>query len=165
MRKLILVILTPLILGSLLAVPVTAQQWTPEEREVIEHVKMCWDAWVEALADETPDHFFEACPQDENAHFWWTAEGVPDSAMTVYRNWSRIREVDDDWVDMRPIHVNVINDVAIVHLYGYWRAKTSDGPVTTEAKRTEVFQRRNGGWVFIGAQGTPSTPADAAPYK
>ena len=37
--------------------------------------------------------------------------------------------------------------------------------VTTEAKRTEVFQRRNGRWVLIGAQGTPVTPADAAPYR
>jgi len=83
----------------------------------------------------------------------------------VQRNWHAIRETDDDWVALRPVYVDIFGDVGIIHLYGYWRAKTPDGTVRTEAKRTEVFQRRNGHWVLIGAQGTPVTPADAAPYR
>ena len=142
-----------------------AQQWSAAQQEVLDHLTMCWDMWVEALEDETPARFFEACPQDDAARFWWTNEGAPESRRAVYRNWSRIREIDDDWVDIRPIHVNVFGDVAIIHLYGYWRANTPDGLVTTEYKRTEVFQRRASGWVFLGAQGTPTTPADSAPYK
>jgi hypothetical protein len=42
--------------------------------------------------------------------------------------------------------------VGIIHMYGYWWARTPDGTVTTEEKRTEVSQRRDDQRVFIGAQ-------------
>ncbi len=147
------------------ATPAQAQQWTAEEQEVLEFITECWDAWVEALADETPDHFYETCRQDERTLFWWTTDGAPNSVRTVYRNWKYWREVTVDWADMRPIAVNIFGDVAIVYLYSYWIANTPDGPVTAEYKRTEVFQRRDEGWTFIGAQGTPVSPADAEPWQ
>ena len=153
------------LIALLIAVPGSAQQWTQEEQSVIDHVKSCWDAWVDALADETPDRFFQACPEDENAHYWWTSDAAPQNRESVERSWSQIREVDDDWADLRPIHVNVFGDVAIIQFYGYWKANTPDGLVRTQHKRTEVFQQRGGGWVFLGAQGTPSSAADAEPYK
>jgi len=128
-------------------------------------VTTCWNAWVEALADPTPARFFDACPIDDRAHWWWTADGVPGSPQDDWKNWSTVREVDDDWVSLRPVYVDIFGDVGIIHMYGYWRAKTPDGTTTTEAKRTEVFQRRDGRWVFIGSQGTPVTLADAAPYR
>lgn len=45
------------------------------------------------------------------------------------------------------------------------RARTPDGETTTEMKRTEVFQRRDGVWALIGAQSAPVTQADADPYR
>ncbi|UCF19188.1 MAG: nuclear transport factor 2 family protein [Gemmatimonadota bacterium] len=147
------------------ASPAQAQQWTAEQQEVLDFITGCWDAWVGALADETPDAFYETCRQDEDVLFWWTEDGAPNGKSAVYRNWKYWRKVDVDWADMRPIAVNIFGDVAIVYLYGYWIANTPDGPVTTEAKRTEVFQRRDQGWTFIGAQATPATPADAEPYQ
>ena len=158
-----------LVLAALLfvgRVPAATQQWTSEQQGLIDHITQCWDAWVKALADETPDRFFAACPTDEHGHWWYTADGAPDQLVAgVRRNWHVIREVDDDWVSIRPIYVDIFGDVGIIHHYGYWRAKTSDGTVTTEEKRTEVFQRRNGRWVLIGAQSAPVTPADAEPYR
>lgn len=147
------------------APPLAAQQWTAEQQSLIDHVTRCWDAWVEALADETPDRWVEACPNDERSHYWGTADGVPSSAKDVVRNWRIWRRIDEDWVSLRPVYVDIFGDVGIIHMYGYWRAKTPDGTVTTEEKRTEVFQRRDGRWVLIGAQSTPVTPADAAPYR
>lgn len=145
---------------------VHAQQWTPEQQSLITHVTQCWDVWVEALADETPAKWLAACPVDERAHWWNSADGAPsNSSREVQRGWQAIRATDDNWVSLRPVYVDIFGDVGIIHLYGYWRAKTRDGMVTTEAKRTEVFQRRNGRWVLIGAQATPVTPADAAPYR
>ena len=143
-----------------------AQQWTPEQQSLVAHVTQCWDVWVKALADETPAKWLAACPVDDRAHWWWTADGAPQtSAVEVQRNWHAIRATDDNWVSLRPVYVDIFEDVGIIHMYGYWRAKTPGGMVTTEAKRTEVFQRRNGKWVLIGAQGTPVTPADAVPYR
>ncbi len=157
--------LTLTLFACLIGVPAGAQQWNADQQGLIDHVKTCWDAWVEALSDETPERFFEACPIDEASHFWWTADGAPDNSDGIRRNWHVIRETDDDWVSLRPIYVDIFGDVGIIHMYGYWRAKTPDGPVVTEHKRTEVLQRRDGTWVHIGAQGTPVTAADAAPYK
>ena len=89
--------------AALFAAPVSAQEWTAEQQSLIDHVTTCWDVWVEALADETPDRFFDACPQDEGGHYWWTADGAPDDLIEgLRRNWHVIREVDDDWVSLRP---------------------------------------------------------------
>ena len=146
--------------------PLSAQEWNAEQQGLLDHVTQCWDAWVDALADQTPASFLAACPQDERGHWWWTAHGAPEPLVAeIERNWQSIREVDDDWVSLRPIYIDIFGDVGIMHLYGYWRAHTPDGTVTTEMKRTEVFQRRNGTWVLIGAQSAPVTPADADPYR
>jgi hypothetical protein len=97
---------------------------------------------------------------------WWTAHGAPEALVVgVQRNWHTWRETSEEWVSFRPVYVDIFGDVGIIHLYSYWRAKTPDGTVTTEAKRTEVFQRRGGQWVLIGAQNTPVTAKDAAPYR
>ncbi len=143
-----------------------AQEWTADQQSLIDHVQTCWDAWVEALEDETPARWEDACPTDERSHWWWTADGSPNlNLQEVRRNWHIIRETDEDWSSFRPVYVDIFDDVGIIYLYGHWRANVADGTVVTEAKRTEVFQRRGGDWVFIGAQGTPVTPADAAPYR
>lgn len=150
----------------LVATPLSAQEWTPEQQSLLDHVTACWDAWVDALEDETPAAFLAACATDPRGHWWWTAHGAPAPLVTeIERNWHVIRETDDDWADLRPIYIDIFGDVGIMHLYGYWRAHTPNGTVTTEMKRTEVFQRRNGAWVLIGAQSAPVTPADAEPYR
>ncbi len=158
-------VLTLAFLALIVAPPVTAQEWSEDQQGLIDHIKMCWTAWVDALADETPDRFYEACPIDEKSHFWFTADGAPGTVEDVRRNWDIIRETGDDWAGLRPVYVDIFGDVAIIHMYGYWRANMPDGLVTSEQKRTEVFQRRNGGWVFLGAQSTPVTAADAEPYR
>jgi hypothetical protein len=157
--------LTLSLLLALTAGGVAAQEWTPEQQDLIDHVRMCWDVWVEALADETPARWEAACPIDERSHWWWGPDGVPNTNEDVRRNWHITREVDVDWVSLRPVYVDMFGDVGVIHMYGYWRANTTDGTTVTEARRTEVFQRRDGRWVLIGAHSTPVTPADAAPYR
>ena len=97
--------------------------------------------------------------------YWWTLQNAPANEETDHRNWDRYRKTDTGWSDMRPLSVSVFDDVALVHFYGYWRAKTANGEVVTEAKRTEVWQKRDGRWLAIGGQITPVTAADADPYR
>lgn len=158
-------LLTTLVL-AIAATGADAQEWTPEQQSLVDHVRTCWDTWVDALEDTTPAVWEDACPIDPRAHWWWTADGAPSLNLEeVRRNWHVTREIDDDWVSLRPVYVDVFGDVGIVYLYAHWRASTADGSVVTEMKRTEIFQRRGDDWVFIGAQGTPVTPSDAAPYR
>lgn len=143
----------------------SAQEWTDDQRSLIDHVRQCWDTWVEALADETPARFEAACPIDDRSHWWWTVEGSPASPEDWKRNWATVRETDVGWASLRPIYVDIFGDVGIIYMYGHWRARTAEGTVVTEARRAEVFQRRDGQWVLIGAASSPVTAADAAPYR
>ena len=52
----------------------------------------------------------------------------------------------------------------MVQMYDTHKARTPNGPVTTEYKRTEVFRKVDGRWMFVGGQGTPTNTKDADPY-
>jgi hypothetical protein len=72
---------------------------------------------------------------------------------------------DLGWVDIRPVSLSVVDDIAVLHFYGLWKAPGADGVQVTEAKRTEVFRRMDGRWKMIAGHATPVTAEDGAPYK
>ncbi len=124
----------------ILLVPFTssAQHWTEEEQELIDHIIMDWNAWMEAIEKNDIEIWLTKSPRVENAKWWWTEEGAPSDAEWVRRNWDMVRRVDAGWSDMRPVSILIHGNAGIVHFYGYWKANTKDGPVVTEAKRTEL---------------------------
>jgi len=95
---------------------------------------------------------------------WWTNASVPQTRESIIRNWIN-PPVDLGWVGLTPIAIRIWDDVAMVQMYGSWKARTPDGPVTTEYKRTEVFRKVDGRWMFVGGQGTPTNTKDADPYN
>ena len=143
----------------------TACAWSDEEQEIIDYVTSAWDAWMEAVEKNDPEIWVKKANIDQNYSMWWTDDGVPRGLNTVKRDWKSICDTDLGWVDIRPVAIRVFDDVAFIQFYGYWKAKTPDGPKTTEYKRTEIFRKVNGGWSFIGGQGTPVSREDAEPYE
>jgi hypothetical protein len=135
------------------------------EQELLAELESCWDAWMDGVRQNDAEVFFDGCNLDQDALFWWSQDGAPQTFDQVRRIWDTISETDERWVGIRPVGVRVFGDVAIINLYGYWQAATPEGSVVTEFKRTEVFQRRADGWTFIGGHGTPASPQDAAPYQ
>lgn len=142
----------------------SAQRWTAEEQGLIAHIKMCWDAWIEAQPEGTPDAFFQRCPYSEDATMWWTEFNAPQTPERIRREWDYSSGVDLAWIDLQPVSVRIWGDFGMVQFYGTWKAQTTESPVTTEYKRTELYRRIDGTWVFLGGQGTPSTARDAEPY-
>ena len=53
------------------------------------------------------------------------------------------------WVSLTPIDIIVHGDFAVMHFFGGWQEKTSDGWVLRDAKRTEVFRNINGRWRLL----------------
>lgn len=145
--------------------PTASQQWTAEEQGLLDNVKMCWNAWMEAVRAGDVEVHLRKCPQVEDSSMWWTEFGAPEGRQMVRRNFKQIAATDLDWLDIRPMAVRIWGDVGMVQFYGYWSARTAEGPAVTEYKRTEIFRRVDGRWVFLGGQGTPASAADAAPYK
>ena len=131
-------------------------RWSAEQQEILNHLTMSWNAWMEAVEKNDPDIYFKKFPVDENAAFWSTTEGAPDiGAKAARRDWETIRKQDVGWIDFRPVSVNVYGDVAVIHFYSYWKVRTEKGTETVEMKRMEVFKKMAGKWTFIGQQRTP----------
>ena len=142
-----------------------AQQWSDEEQELLDFLESSWNVWMEAIKKDDPEIWIKAANAPENLSYWVGVEGAPVGLRTLRRDWDAIREQDINWIDFRPVSVRIHDNVGIIHFYGYWKAKTDDGPVTTEHKRTEIFLKKGGKWSFIGGHNTPVSQADAEPYK
>ena len=159
----------PLLLASMLlcfAAPVSGQQWTEEEEGLIAQIESCWTAWLESHRNGGgADDFYARCPTADDVSMWWTEWATPQGREQTARDFPYFAEVDLDWLAVNPVAVRVWGDVGMVQYYGYWKAATPAGPVTTEYKRTELFRRIDGQWVFLGGQGNPSSLADADPYR
>jgi hypothetical protein len=144
MRSTICVILS---LAVIWPAATSAQSWSKEEQGLLDHIKMCWDAWMEAVDKNDPDIWLNKCGPAENASMWWTTEGVPNSPDTIKKDWESIRKWNLNlyWVDIRPVAIRIFDNVGMAQFYGYWKVNSENGPITTEYKRTEVFTKSTDG--------------------
>ncbi|HSM05518.1 MAG TPA: DUF4440 domain-containing protein, partial [Longimicrobiales bacterium] len=89
----------------------------------------------------------------EESSFWVATQAAPaiDKGYLV-RTWGVETGIDLAWLDLRPLHVAVDGDVAVVHFIGMWRLP---GPEVAEWKRTEVWRRVDGTWRQWAGHVTP----------
>ena len=120
---------------------------------------------MEAIEKNDPEIWIKKGNIDQNWSMWWTGQGAPLGINAILRDWKSIRDTDLGWVDVRPVAIRVFDDVAFIQFYGYWKAKTPDGPKTTEYMRTQFYRKVDGEWSFIGGQGTPVSQKDSEPYE
>ena len=146
-------------------VNVHAQNWSEEEQGLLDFLEMSWDAWMEAIKKNDPDVWLKKANPVEGFSYWWSREYSPRGERTLRRNWDAVRNSDLGWVDFRPVRIQIRGNVGVIHFYGYWKAKTNDGPVTTEHMRTEVFLKEDGKWRFFSGHSTPTSSSSSDPYK
>jgi hypothetical protein len=157
-------LLVTAVLFSGLPCSAPAQERSPAEEEVLDQLAECWDLWMEGIRSGSPEPWISACAAP-GLTYWAAQDGTPHSPDFIRRNWDLASATDLGWVDIRPVSITVMDDIAVLHFYGYWKAPGPAGEQVTEAKRTEVFRRMDGRWKMIAGHGTPVTPADAAPYR
>ena len=139
----------------LLAGSATAQEWSAEQKEVIAHIKGCWDGWYKGLQEKNFDLWLNACPCEKNTYWWIAEEGTPRQMMNAESRifaeglyWQMKRE---NWLDLRPLSVKIDGDVALIHFYAIWITENYKGEISQfEQKRFEVFRKKNGRWTFLG---------------
>ena len=154
--------MTPAALAFFFLCPVAhAQQWTVEQREVIEQLKTCWDIWEDALQAGDPAPWLERCA--DPGFTYWADEAVPAGVEMTRRAWGTWMESDYQWLDLRPLVVTIHDDIAIMQFYGYWNEKRPDGRAIIEGKRMEVFRKVDGRWLLLAGHATapPETPVSA----
>lgn len=152
---------SPSLLFVMLAVGIpgtlNAQQWNAEQMGVINSVKACWDTWVEGIRRRNPEQWLAECSDGESV-YWGTADGSPrvGTPDQLRRRWEAVSRADRKWIDLRPLSIKIVGDMAIMHFYGLWEQNTPEGQiVVNEAKRMEVFRRAGNRWVQIAGQATP----------
>jgi len=148
----------------LVLIPFTvfAQNWTAEQKEVIEHIKGCWDAWKEAFIKKDLQIWLDACPCIEDFADWNTEDGAPAIGLAAEKRglnmglYSMIFGEKGDWLDLRPISVKIDGDVALVHFYAIFIWENTKGEAKhIQQKRFEVFRRKAERWTLIGGMTTP----------
>jgi len=141
------------------------QSWNSEEQGVLDAMKVCWDAWKEATEQKDFDVWLSRCRPAEDYSMWWTNFSTPADSAFDRRTFDFVSSLEENWIAFHPVAIRIHGDVAIVQFYGYWQPTVEGKQMVTEYKRTEVFLKRDGRWMFLGGQGTPSSPADQEPYE
>lgn len=136
--------------------PSFAQTWTADQQSVVDDLKECWDIFVQSVKDDDPNAWIDECTDD--FRYWWI-DGTPNDADFFRRNWAAAVEASEFWVSLRPISIQIFDDIAIMHFYGQWSTKVPDGRIINEQKRTEVFRRSSNRWLLVAGHGTPTEVA------
>jgi hypothetical protein len=142
-------------LSLLFAVSAFAQEWSAEQKEIIAHIKACWDGWYKGLQEKNFDLWLDVCPCEKNTYWWIAEEGAPRQIMNSESkkfkeglHWQMKRQ---NWLDLRPLSIKIDGDVALVHFYAIWIHENYRGEISQiEQKRFEVFRKKAGRWTFLG---------------
>jgi hypothetical protein len=150
-------------LSYLIISPSAAQEWSPEEQEVLDQLAECWDLWMEGVRSGSPEGWIAQCTVP-GMTYWPSRLGAPRAtADFLRRNWDIPTVQDLGWVDLRPVSLTVFDDVAVLHFYGYWKTPGPEGEEVTEAKRTEIFRRVDGRWKLMAGHATEVDSGDGTP--
>ena len=129
------------------AQPAHAQEWSPEQDEVLSTLKDLWRYSTEGDIDS----WYALVSEDYRG--WSVADPIPmDKAATRWRNsqrnWQRI------FYQIQPLAIDIHGDVAII-FYSYMADMAHpDGSRSTSTGRwTDVFRREGGRWLLIADAG------------
>ena len=121
-----------LALGLLSPATSPAQQWSPAEQEVRRQLEECWASWMDGVKSGSPERWFAECSVPQQT-YWPAGDGAPLTRDFSRRNWDLAIAMDRGWVDIRPVLLTVMDDVAVLHFYGYWKVPGEQGETITVA--------------------------------
>ena len=151
MKKRAILSLTPWLLFPAM---VSGQDWSEEEQGLLDHVKMCWDAWADAVNENDLDIWMDTCQPDPDFSGWWTANGSLWTLEAESRSFDKWVAGTEGfyWENLEPLEIKVHGDIGMIWFYITYREPGSDGPFTRfENKRFEVFRLGDGVWHWLGA--------------
>ena len=138
-----------------------AQNWTPDQQEIIDLNQACADAW----GTENVAEMRRVCNEHPAATNWWTQLGAP----TV--GW--FEKNGDRWVDaflsrsniiyaeIIPLAVSIFDNTAQIYFWVTETSEDNDGKLTTaNRKQLNIWQKMDGRWTWIGGMAVPEDRDD-----
>ncbi len=149
-------VLAVIVLVTALAPEAVAQQWSAEQEEVLDHLVECWDIGMGGFKSGSHERWIAECSTPEQT-YWLSNWGAPsyNEHENIRRNFDSDRKQILGWVDIRPVSLTVVDDIAVLHFYGAWRIAIPDGEKVEQTRRTEVFRRIDGRWKLMAGHATP----------
>jgi hypothetical protein len=130
---------------ALLALPVQAQQWSPEQQEVWQMIAKQWDlemaeddAWKDMLHESFQSWSIDdLMPLDKEATTRFADAEVGHFKILVQH--------------IAPVGIIVVGDTAIAHYYHTTIVQYDDGVrETIDGRFSDILTRTGDGWKFVG---------------
>ena len=125
-----------------------AQNWTVEEKAVLEKAKLGWQSWEEAVNQKDLSIWTKKVTTDN-----WTAWFLPESGLWTLDDSKRnfellIKDITQYyWINITPFKIQVNGDYAYLWYYAFYAIEKKDGSIiNNEEKRFEVHRKINGEW-------------------
>ena len=142
-----------LILCFFLSLPLSAQNWTEEEQEVLDKIKQDWDSWEKAVKEKDLNIWIDNVQPADDWQGWWTSE----SALWTMENDKRIFDEyvknikNYYWENVFPLSIKIYDNLALIHFYATYTVEDKSGKSTRyEEKRFEVYRKMDGIWRLTG---------------
>ena len=126
-----------------------SQNWTPEEKLVLERVQTAWSAWQDAENNKDLSIWLNAADPADDWQCWWTSDGGIRELEDTKRNFEfKNKDVSRfQWLEVDPISIKVLDDVAFIWFYASYSIEFNDGITsTTKQKRFEVYRKIDEKW-------------------
>jgi len=131
--------------------PAKAQNWTPEQQEVIDLNQACWDAWGTKDVAEMR----RVCNEHPEATSWYTPSGAPTVGWFENNGdrWVDAFMSRSEWVylEVIPLAVSIFDNTAQIYFWATLTEEDNDGVLTTHSrKQVNIWQKMDGRWTWIG---------------
>jgi hypothetical protein len=125
-----------------------AQEWTSEQREAWKTVKKMYENWEK----RDLEGYINCMHKDFSG--WYQKTKLPftkDDLKKFEAHW--LSTVKVHLHHAKPVLINVIDDIAIVHFYSSSIREDAKEKVATWSKWTHTLKNENGKWLIVGVHG------------
>ncbi len=139
----------PCILFLFTPIIASAQQWSAEEQEVLNHAAECFQSFTEATQQNDFQIWVQRCRPTDESLFWHTQGTGPLNLEGLLNMWNlyfpNIKRSASPGLD--PIRIRLVDNMAFVYGYTWWFEEKEDGTLEySHDKRLEVYRRQDGEW-------------------
>jgi hypothetical protein len=126
-----------------------SQNWTSEEKEILERVQTGYSSWQDAVNSQDYSIWLNAVNPTDDWRGWWTTDAYLWSTEDTKRNFEFLIKdiVGLKWITVKPIEIQVHDNVAFIWFYAESAIENTKGITKTSVeKRFEVYRKIEGKW-------------------
>ena len=126
-----------------------AQNWTPEEKTILDRVKTGWSSWQDAVNNKDYSIWLKAADPAEDFQGWWLDDGALGNPNDSKKHFDLIiKDIKKYyWINVKPLSIKVYEDVAFIWFYASYATENLKGNITWyEEKRFEAYRKIDGKW-------------------